>query len=97
MFSRTAKKKKRTDKIAQRSFILVQEKDEVYDSNDDPSPEFGLVADVKKPQKKHASLQSFNALMREMKHNDLDRIRLYNEDEVPGYCRESLDEVETRL
>ncbi len=50
-FAGTAKKRNRKDKVAQRSLVAVEEKDSVSDSNEEPQPEFGGVAIVKKPQK----------------------------------------------
>ncbi len=49
-FAGTAKKKYRKDKVAQRSLVAVEEKDNVSDSDEDNQPEFGGVATVIKPQ-----------------------------------------------
>ncbi len=40
----TAKKKNRKDKVAQRSFVVEEEKDSVSHSYEDNQPEFGGVA-----------------------------------------------------
>ncbi len=50
-FTGTAKKRNRKDKVAQRSLVAVEEKDNVSVSNEDTQPEFGGVAIVTKPQK----------------------------------------------
>ena len=50
-FAGTAKKRSRKDKVAQRSLVAVEEKDNVADSDEDTQPdsEFGGVAIVNKP------------------------------------------------
>ncbi len=49
-FAGTAKKKNRKDKLAQRSLVVVEEKDSVSDSDEDTQPEFGGAAIMQKPQ-----------------------------------------------
>ncbi len=50
-FAGKAKKKNRGDKVAQRSLVAVEEKKNVFDSDDDNQQEFGGVANVIKLQK----------------------------------------------
>ncbi len=49
-FAGTAKKRNRKDKVAQRFLEAVEEKDSVSDSDEEPQPEFGGVAIVRKSQ-----------------------------------------------
>jgi hypothetical protein len=91
-FAGTAKKKNRNDKIAQRSLVQVQPKEEVTDSNDDNQPDFENIAIVIKPQK-YVSPQSINthALMTGIKHHNLDCIQRINESKASVDHRQSLD------
>ncbi len=75
-FGGTAKKKNRKDKVAQRSLVPAETKEEVSYSDDDSQPEFGDVATVIKPQK-YVSSRSINAqrLIAGMKRHNLDSIR----------------------
>ena len=58
-FAGTTRMKNRTDKVAQRSLVRVHQRNEVSDSDDEPQPEYGNVAIVPKPQKKHVSPRTF--------------------------------------
>ena len=62
-FAGTAKMKNQANKIAQRSLVHVTNRNKVSDSNDEPQPEYGNVAIVAKPQKKHVSPRTMNAIL----------------------------------
>ncbi len=49
-FTETANKKNRNNKVAQRTLVPVQEKEEVSDSDGGNQPEYGYVAIVIKPR-----------------------------------------------
>ena len=68
----TAKTKNRAEKVAQRSLSPVPHTNEVSDSDDDHQPEYGNVAIVAKPQKKHVSPRTINAILVEMTRHDPD-------------------------
>ena len=55
--------KNKANKVAQRSLAPVPNRNEVSDSDDEPQPEYGQVAIVLKPQKKHVSPRSMNAML----------------------------------
>ena len=97
-FAGTAKKRNRKDQVAQRSLVVVEEKDSVTDSNEEPQPEFGGVAIVVKSQK-HLSPWTINAhpQLAGMKRHDLDSIEQVKASEASSDRRESLDEVEACL
>jgi hypothetical protein len=60
------------DKVAQRSLAPVQKRDKVSedsDSNDDTQPKYGHVAIVAKPQTKHFSPSTINAMVVGMTHH----------------------------
>ncbi len=78
--------------------MAVEEKDSVSDSNEDPKPEFGGVAIVRKSQK-HLSPLIINAhpRMAGMKRHDLDRIEKVRESKESVGSRENLDEVKAYL
>ena len=59
-FAGTAKRN-RKDKVAQRSQVAVEEEDSVSDSDEEPQPEFGGVAIVRKPQKYLSARITINA------------------------------------
>ena len=62
-FAGTAKTKNRTDKVAQRSLAPAPHRNEVSKSDDEPQPEYGNIAIVVKPQKKHVSPWTINAML----------------------------------
>ncbi len=97
-FSGTAEKRNRKDKVPQRSLVALEEKESVSDSNEDPQPEFGGVAIVKKPQK-YLSPRIINAhpRMAGMQRHDLEHIQRIKESKALVDSRESLDEVEAYL
>ncbi len=97
-FAGTAKKRNRKERVAQRSLVADEEKDSVSDSDEDPQPEFGGVAIVRKSQK-HLSPRIMDAhpQMAGMKRHDLDSIQQVKESKASVGCRESLNEVEAYL
>ncbi len=60
--------------MAQRSLVAVEEKDSVYDSDEDPQPEYAGAAIVVKSQK-HLSPRTINShpQLAGIKRHDLDR------------------------
>ena len=96
-FARTPKMKNRTDKVAQRSLQLVQHRSEVADPDDEPQPEYGGVAVVVKPQKKHVSPWTINAMLVGMTRHDPDHLRRrIMESEASVDRASSSDEVDAR-
>ena len=95
-FAGTAKTKNKADKMLQRSFVPVQQRNEVSDSDDEHQPEYGNVAIVAKPQKKHVSPRTINALMAGMTHHDPDRLRQITESVAYVDRASSSDKVDAR-
>ena len=67
-FAGTVKKNK-ANKVAERSLVSVQEKNEVSDSDDDNQPEYGGMAMAVKP-KKHVSPRTMNAMLVGITHSN---------------------------
>ena len=95
-FAGKAKMKNKTNKVPQRSRVPVPCSNEVSDSNDDPQPEYGQVAIVVKPQKKHVSPRTINAMLVGMTHHDPDRLKRITESEASVDRASSSDEVDAR-
>ena len=57
-----ATKKNKASKIAQRSLVPVHDRTELTDSDDDNQPEFGNIAIVVKPPKKHLTPRTMYAM-----------------------------------
>ena len=62
-FAGAARTKNKANRVAQRSLVHVQKKNAVSDSDDEPQPEYGNVAIVAKPKKKHVSPREMNAML----------------------------------
>ncbi len=79
-FAGTAKKKNRKDNVTQRSFVAVEEKDSISETNENIQPEFGGVATVIKAQK-HLSPRSITAHphLAGMKRQDFNHIQQIRE------------------
>ena len=75
-FKGTAKMKNKANKIAQRSLAPVPNRSEVSDSDDEPQPEYGYVAIVAKPKKKHVCPRTMNAILVGMTRRDPDMRRI---------------------
>ena len=75
-FAGTVKTKNKANTIAQRSIVPFANRNEVSDSNDEPQPDYGVyVAIVAKPQKKHVSPRTMNAMLVGMTRHDPDSMR----------------------
>jgi hypothetical protein len=95
-FAGTAKKKVRTDKVAQRSLVPVTQNHEVSDSDADATPEYGNVAIVNQPSK-YVSPRAINAILARLTRQDIERVSRRIDVEEQVGRRLSLDEVEARI
>ena len=63
-FAGTVQTKNKANRVAQRSLVQVQPRNEVSDSDDENYPEYGGIATiVKKPKKRHVSPRATNAML----------------------------------
>ena len=88
--------KNKTNKVAQRSHVHVPHGNEASGSDDEPQPEYGNVAIVAKPQKKHVSPRTINTMLVGMTRHDPDRLTRIKESEASVDQASSSDEIDAR-